>query len=291
MGVLQSSCVVTAEAAPPPAALAVLSESDFPDGGAVASETAAALPVFAAIPRSSAYTRTFSSPVFRGEDLVTVNSSAVVVKHVSDVTKFMSALAHLTTSASAKNGVIKQFEKEFSSANATVVSARMVRARVLRFPNQAVDFAVAMKYSTGVTLNVGELWVGEGSTLSFTVYLAKVFTAGDSVGLAQAVDRHIQIASATVPPTNGAPPGVSGTPQVSQTVSAVLGTWTGKAEMEIQWLRCSPTGSQCIAISGATAPTYLVVAGDVGSTLEVDVTATNGAGTTSAESAPSTAVV
>jgi hypothetical protein len=63
------------------------------------------------------------------------------------------------------------------------------------------------------------------------------------------------------------------------------------AEMEILWLRCSPTGSQCIAISGATAPTYLVVAGDVGSTLEVDVTATNGAGTTSAESAPSTAVV
>ena len=282
--------MASAVLAAPPAALAVLSEADFPGGGAVVSEAARVPAVLAAVPRSSVYTRTFSSVAFHGEALVTVSSSALVVKRTSDLTKFMSSLFSLTRSRPAKDQLLAQFRKEFSSANATVASATMLRARVVRLPDEAVDFVVSLKFTTGSRLDVGELWVGEGSTLSLAVYVGKTFTAGDSVALARALDRHIQIASATTPPANGVQPGVSGSPRVSQTVGAVVGTWTGTAEMQIQWLRCSATGDQCIAISGATAPNYLVAAADVGSTLAVDVTATNGAGTTSAQSAPSAVV-
>jgi hypothetical protein len=57
-----------------------------------------------------------------------------------------------------------------------------------------------------------------------------------------------------------------------------------------QWRRCDVTGASCTTISGATAKTYTPVAGDVGSTLRVSVTATNGAGASSAGSTFTSAV-
>jgi len=280
--------VVLGASAAAPATLMVLSESDFPDGGVVASESASVPAVLAAVPRSSAYTRAFSSAVFHNEDLVSVSSSALEAKSPADISKFMGSIALLTKSKAGKTAVVTAIQSEFSST-VKISSAKLLRARILRLPDEAIDFAVALKLSGG-TLDVGEVWLEKGSALSFTVYATKVFNAGDSVALARSLDAHVQIASTTIAPTNGTLPSISGTPQVSQTLTAVPGTWTGKAEFGIQWLRCSSTGAQCSAVSGATTPTYLVAAADIGSTLEVDVTATNGGGTTSAQSAPSAVV-
>ncbi|MCP9485244.1 MAG: hypothetical protein MSC30_05260 [Gaiellaceae bacterium MAG52_C11] len=81
-----------------------------------------------------------------------------------------------------------------------------------------------------------------------------------------------------VPPTNTSPPAISGTPQEGQTLTANDGTWAGTTPLAYayQWLRCDASGGACAAIAGASAKTYVVPSADVGSTLRVAVTASNG---------------
>jgi hypothetical protein len=80
-------------------------------------------------------------------------------------------------------------------------------------------------------------------------------------------------------PVNSAPPVISGTPQVGQTLTASNGTWTGSPTFADQWLL---GGSP---ISGATGATFVPVTGDIGGMLSVTITATNGGGSTPATSA------
>jgi hypothetical protein len=98
--------------------------------------------------------------------------------------------------------------------------------------------------------------------------------------------------STATAPANTASPSVGGTAQQGQTLSATPGTWTGDAPIVFtyQWQRCDAQGGTCGSIAGASSSTHTAVAGDVGGTLRVVVTATNGVGTSSAASAP-TAVV
>lgn len=92
-------------------------------------------------------------------------------------------------------------------------------------------------------------------------------------------------------PVNAALPGISGTPQQGQTLTASTGTWTNSpTSYAYQWENC--TGTTCGAISGATGSTYVPTASDVGKTVEVQVTATNTGGASApATSAPTAAVV
>ncbi len=94
------------------------------------------------------------------------------------------------------------------------------------------------------------------------------------------------------PPVKTTPPSISGTPQQGQTLTASPGTWGGTTPISYtyQWQRCDSSGANCSAISGATGTSYRVTSGDVGSTLDVAVLATNSAGSSTATSAP-TAVV
>ena len=81
-------------------------------------------------------------------------------------------------------------------------------------------------------------------------------------------------------------PSVSGTAQIGYTLTATSGTWTNSpTAYQYQWLRSSSAGWTSIA--GATGSSYVATAADVGSSLEVQVTASNygGAGT-AALSAP-----
>jgi Tol biopolymer transport system component len=102
--------------------------------------------------------------------------------------------------------------------------------------------------------------------------------------------------SAPVPvPTKQTDPVI--TPTGAITVTTVLtatdGTWTGSpTSFARQWKRCDTGGANCSFITGATGSTYTVATADVGSTLRIDVTATNsgGSSTSPATSAP-TAVV
>ena len=86
-------------------------------------------------------------------------------------------------------------------------------------------------------------------------------------------------------------PLVSGTTEVGQTLTASAGTWSGSpTSFAFTWRRCDATGANCTSIDGATAPTYTLTPGDIGTTLSLIVTATGkgGAGTATA---PTTAVI
>jgi hypothetical protein len=94
------------------------------------------------------------------------------------------------------------------------------------------------------------------------------------------------------PPVNTSPPIISGTPQDGQTLTASTGSWSGTQPITYgyQWQRCDSGGANCVAIAGATGPTYLATSADVGRTLRVVVTATNSAGSAGATSAATTVV-
>jgi hypothetical protein len=73
-------------------------------------------------------------------------------------------------------------------------------------------------------------------------------------------------------------PSITGTLQVGQVLTSTGGTWAGAAvTISRQWLRCSATGDQCVAITGATAATYAPIAADRNMRLRVRVSATRSA--------------
>lgn len=118
-----------------------------------------------------------------------------------------------------------------------------------------------------------------------------VLTATNGTGSASATSA----ATATVTtgaPVNTALPVVTGTTTQGQVLSSTTGTWVGTATITYarQWKRCNSVGGSCTNISGATGTTYTLVAADVGNTIKLTVTATNGVGNVAAEAA-TTAVV
>jgi hypothetical protein len=94
--------------------------------------------------------------------------------------------------------------------------------------------------------------------------------------------------TATAPPAapgNSSAPAISGSAAVGSTLSTSDGSWSGSpTSFAYQWRDCDATGGACTDIPGATANTYVVTASDVGHTIRVVVTATNGGGSTPATS-------
>jgi subtilisin family serine protease len=132
--------------------------------------------------------------------------------------------------------------------------------------------------------------VGEGdweSTLRVEV------TASNPAGSSQpAVSTATGLVRAPQPPTNTVPPSISGTAQQGETLTVAHGSWTGEpTSYSHQWLRCDEAGGNCQKIFGATAQTYVPIAGDVGHTLRVQETATNASGSSNPEGSQATAAV
>ena len=81
----------------------------------------------------------------------------------------------------------------------------------------------------------------------------------------------------TLPPVNTSPPTISGTPQQGQTLTASTGSWLDDpTAYAYQWQDCGTL--TCSDISGATGSSYMLQASDVGSTIDVVVTASNAGG-------------
>jgi hypothetical protein len=93
-------------------------------------------------------------------------------------------------------------------------------------------------------------------------------------------------------PVNTSPPTISGQPYVGKTLTAATGGWqNGPTSYTFQWARCDVKGNGCVQIGGATAKTYVATSADVNHTLEVLVTASNAAGTSTPVSSKPTAVI
>lgn len=106
---------------------------------------------------------------------------------------------------------------------------------------------------------------------------------------------HVGSAAIKSPPKNTTPPSLSGTPQVGSTLKASNGEWDQAgggpiSSYKYHWLRCDENGGSCSTISGADGSSYNLRNVDAGNTLRVRVTATNGDGSTSATSVPSSVI-
>ena len=112
-------------------------------------------------------------------------------------------------------------------------------------------------------------------------------TATNSSGSAPATSPPTAVVGGAAP-TNTAPPTIAGSAVEGQVLTAATGTWSGAPAptFTYRWQDCNGAGTGCATISGATASTYTLVSADVGSTVEVVVTATNTGGSASATSAP-----
>jgi hypothetical protein len=85
-------------------------------------------------------------------------------------------------------------------------------------------------------------------------------------------------------PVNSVLPAITGTKTVGQTLTCSSGTWSKSPSFAYQWRR---DGN---AISGATASTRLLAAGDAGALMSCTVTATNAGVSAVATSAATTAI-
>jgi Ca2+-binding RTX toxin-like protein len=97
---------------------------------------------------------------------------------------------------------------------------------------------------------------------------------------------------ASAPPTNTVLPTVTGETQTGQTLTADAGTWSGTPTIThtFQWRSCDADSGDCVDIAGATGQTYVLTTNEVARRVRVHVTATNDAGDSSADSAPSKVV-
>ena len=96
-------------------------------------------------------------------------------------------------------------------------------------------------------------------------------------------------------PNNTAAPTISGTPRDGETLNASPGTWEGEATIAYayRWRRCDADGvSGCADIAGTSGDdqSYSATPADVGRTLRVRVTASNGVDTVPVESSASTVI-
>jgi hypothetical protein len=95
----------------------------------------------------------------------------------------------------------------------------------------------------------------------------------------------VQAATAPpTPPSNSAPPAISGPNMAGQTLAGSAGAWSGTSPMAFsyQWERCARS---CSPIATATSSRYTLTGADVGATITLTVTAHNGVGTVNATSA------
>lgn len=93
------------------------------------------------------------------------------------------------------------------------------------------------------------------------------------------------------PPSNETPPSLSGTATEGQSLIASRGSWSGApTSYAYQWQDCDSSGAGCVDVATATNSTYRLSASDVGHAVRVVVNATNGAGSTPADSAVSAVV-
>lgn len=240
-------------------------------------------------PSAISYGREFEDGGSGSVPLPYVDSEAAVGTSARSTMQYVAQLRRLLASKGGRKLIVDSFEEEFPSGS-IVSNVQVGRPRSLGVGAGSFDLLITVRVlglRTDLHISIfqvervlgGVVTVGAPGRrvpLSVMKRLAKVMAARMNGQLA---------------PRSTAPPTVTGTAAVGQTLTATTGTWAGAPPtFAAQWERCDSAGAPCIAIPGATNPTYVVAGADVGSTLRVSVTARNAAGAGTAASAP-TAVV
>ena len=133
---------------------------------------------------------------------------------------------------------------------------------------------------TSYTLTVADL----GATI-------RVAVTADPAGSTTAVSTQTASVASPQPPANTSLPVISGSAVSGQLLSASTGVWSGNPTgYAYEWRRCDAAGAGCVAIAGASGLGYTLAAADVGATVRVAVTASNGGGSATAVSVQSAVV-
>ncbi|HWE11051.1 MAG TPA: Ig-like domain repeat protein [Solirubrobacteraceae bacterium] len=188
------------------------------------------------------------------------------------------------------------------AAQAAGPPANTVAPTIAGTPEQGQQLTVTRGTWTDATVvTITDTWqVCTGATcadipgataLTYTVTASDV---GHVIKVAETASATDGMTTVTSAPTatvtgNSAPPTISGSAVQGQTLTLHQGTWTNAPSVSDQWERCAPGGASCTATGFAA--TYVLVAADVGHTIEVVETATDARGTLIATSAPTATVV
>ncbi len=180
---------------------------------------------------------------------------------------------------------------QFDAGNATPRSgspADLTVAGAATFaPNSTVSFNGDALTAPNATETLALLsFASHNGTPSFPQddngWSASLGTVGAGSGLVATVT--------PVPPQDQTPPTIAGSAVAGGALSVTQGSWTGSpTHVGDEWEDCDPYGDPCTVV--ATGPTFSPTEGDVGDQIEVVETATNAGGSTSVDSAPTTAVV
>ncbi len=133
---------------------------------------------------------------------------------------------------------------------------------------------------------------GAASTTTYTVQstdvgstIEVIVTASNAGGDNSATSNSTKTVLPAAPAVTGAP-GIGGTPQQGDTLTASNGSWNNNpTKFTYAWEDCDSSGN-CSTISGAAANTYKLATTDVGKLVSVTVTAVNAGGSTPVMSAP-----
>jgi hypothetical protein len=168
--------------------------------------------------------------------------------------------------------------------------------------NPTAQTSASFGFSVNDAISTVQCRLDEGGWTACTTPTSQAYsslTPGSHTFTVQATDAAGNTSTAaytwavTAPPANVSSPAISGSAVEGQTLVASPGSWSGypAPSLAYQWERCGEAGQSCVAIAGATSSTYTALSADVGSTLVVQVTASNGAGQAQASSAATAVVV
>lgn len=157
------------------------------------------------------------------------------------------------------------------------------------YPNVATELAAiatalgsdTSTHDTTITTAPAGLIPGVPGQSRFTNDVLLIVNAGKAGNLSPAAMAAAITAGIPVdtPPANTTPPAVAGTGTVGQNLTVTPGVWTNSpTEILEQWQRAG------VPIPGATGLQYALVGADSGNSIDVRETATNAAGSTSADS-------
>src|SRR5207245_3891782 len=105
-----------------------------------------------------------------------------------------------------------------------------------------------------------------GADAGHTMRVRVTATSADGSKSAQSAQTAaVAAATSSAAPKNPAPPTISGTAKVGQTMTADPGSWSGNpTSFSYQWQRCDADVAACSNLVGATSKTYAVPIADLG---------------------------
>jgi hypothetical protein len=147
-------------------------------------------------------------------------------------------------------------------------------------PNEVMSETYSPSYDPAdITANwIGDLGNSPPTQASYSVVVpagARFETVVDEVS-PSANCGGVDVTWSSDRPWAGARPFPSGLTAVGQTLSSTFDVWAGSPAVSRQWTRCDAAGANCTDIPGATGQSYVLTDEDVGHTIGVNESATEG---------------